>query len=126
MWLDRLDVLKTLRERERSEAYRVLAASPPKVILWSYRIDAIYPVVAPLIRDSYLSIGPKLRIAGLLLRRGQRTTFDVPVVGRYALYTPNGYSVMGEVELDGVIMKPPFRLDKGHSGWPCGPARAWH
>lgn len=113
LWLDRLYVLKTVRERERSEAYKVFASSPPKVILWSYRMDAIYPVVDPLIRDSYLSIGPNLRIAGRLLQRGQRTTFDVPVAGRYALYTPNGYSVMGEVEVDGVVMKPPFRLDKG-------------
>lgn len=79
LWLDRLYVLKTVRERERSEAYKVFASSPPKVILWSYRMDAIYPVVAPLIRDSYLAIGPNLRIAGRLLRRGQRTTFDVPV-----------------------------------------------
>lgn len=113
LWLDRLYVLKTLREGRQSEAYNVFANTPPKIILWSYRMESVYPVVAPLIRDSYVQVAPNLRIAGRLLRAGEPTTFVVPVTARYALYGPTGRRQDGEVEVDGTLLEPPFRLEKG-------------
>ncbi|WP_434722980.1 DUF7055 domain-containing protein [Mesorhizobium sp. RIZ17] len=113
LWLDVHYVLKTLRESGRSEAYSVLSKSPPKLILWSYRMDYIYPVVAPLILNSYVRIAPNLRIAGVLLQSGERKIFDVPIAGSYALYNEDGSQLSGRVEVDGKVLAPPVQFSTG-------------
>ncbi|RRH96483.1 hypothetical protein EH240_22785 [Mesorhizobium tamadayense] len=113
LWLDKHYVLKTLRESGRSEAYNVLSNSPPKLILWSYRMDYIYPVVAPLILNSYVRVAPNLRIAGSSLYPGQRKIFDVPIAGGYALYSTDGAPLRGQLEIDGAVLDPPFHLATG-------------
>ncbi|WP_292530556.1 hypothetical protein, partial [Mesorhizobium sp.] len=86
LWLDRHYVLATLRQGDRSEAYEIFSKSPPKMILWSYRMEYIYPVIAPLIRNSYVTVAPNLRIAGSRLYLGEQEVFDVPIPGVYGLY----------------------------------------
>lgn len=113
LWLDKHYVLKTLRESGHSDAYNVLSKSPPKLILWSYRMDYIYPVVAPLILNSYVRIAPNLRIAGSRIYPGQRKIFDVPIAGSYALYSADGTPLWGQVEIDGTVLGPPFHLATG-------------
>jgi hypothetical protein len=113
LWLDRHAVLQTLRERQASEAYRIFATAPPKVIIWSYRMDAIAPVVDPLIRDSYVRIAANIRIAGARLRRGEAVPFSVPLAGRYALYDLKGNPVPGRLALDGASLEAPLELRKG-------------
>ena len=113
LWLDRHYVLKTLREDQNSEAYRIFASHPPKAIIWSYRMDGIDRVVAPLIRDSYVGVAPNLKIAGRQLRRGATTFFRVPVGGEYALYDSEGKAVAGTVIVDGVPFSAPLRLEPG-------------
>ena len=106
LWIDRHYVLKTLAEKQGSDAYRLLAATPPKLIIWSYRMDAIAPVVGPLIAPSYVQVAPNLRLAGLALRRGQALQFVVPVAGEYALYDRDGRPVNGAVTVDGRTAAP--------------------
>jgi hypothetical protein len=113
LWLDRKYVLKTRRERDRSEAYRLLANSPPKVILWSYRMDGIAPVIYPLLRDSYVRIAPNLRIAGRRLEPGVPVTFVVPLAGKYALYSATGMRLQGEMDIDGATYASPITLAPG-------------
>jgi len=113
LWLGRAEILKTLRDGDQSEAYQVLANSPTKIILWSYRMDGIYPVVEPLIRNSYVQVAPNLRLAGRRLRLGERVTFDVPIAGRYALYSASGQPLRGQVEIDGAVLDPPLGLEPG-------------
>jgi hypothetical protein len=113
LWLDRTYVHRTLRERENSEAYALLASSPPKVILWSFRMNDIYPVVAPLIQDSYVQVAPNIRMAGRRLNHGRPTRFDVPVGGTYALYSTTGEPLQGKVELNGKTLGSPIQLQRG-------------
>jgi hypothetical protein len=113
LWLDRHYVLRTLREKESSEAYRIFADHPPKAVLWSYRMDAVEPVMGSLIRESYVQIAPNLRVAGRRLNRGQPALFDVPVPGRYALYSDSGEPSNGQVEVGGVIHSSPVQLERG-------------
>ncbi|HEY6815678.1 MAG TPA: hypothetical protein VI168_09080, partial [Croceibacterium sp.] len=101
LWLDVHFVLATLAERENSEAYRILTEDPPKIVIWSYRMEAIKSVVGPLIEDSYVRVAPNLRLAGQRLSRGKATMFDVPVGGVYRLYDAAGNAVQGRLELDG-------------------------
>lgn len=105
-----------MRQGSRSEAYRILATSPPKVILWPYRMDHIYPVVGPLIDDSYVKVAPNIRVAGRALALGKPTSFHVPVAGRYALYSG----------VDGRQLSRPSELPRGKSQVTLrnGPARA--
>ena len=110
LWLDRKYVLKTLQEKQESEAYKIFAVSPPKVVLWSYRMEAIEPVVGSLIRRSYVAVAPNLRIAGRHLRSGRQETFAVPIAGQYQLYNSVGQPVAGQVEVDGRLLTPPVRL----------------
>ena len=113
LWLDRHYVLKTLREGTNSEAYRIFAESPPKIILWSYRMDNIYPVVAPLIDNSYVRVAPNLRIVGRRLDPGKPKVFNVPIAGTYRLYSETGEALQGKVEIDGAVLVPPVALGKG-------------
>ncbi|CAN7721152.1 DUF7055 domain-containing protein [Mesorhizobium sp. LjNodule214] len=113
LWLDRHSIFATLREGRNSEAYNVFSKSPPKMILWSYRMDNIYPVVAPLIANSYVSVAPNLRIAGCRLNPGEKKFFDVPIAGSYALYSATGTPLQGSVEIDGAVLHPPFHLETG-------------
>lgn len=113
LWLDRASILKTVRENQASEAYRIFAIRPPKVILWSYRMDKIEPVIAPLLRDSYVGIAPNLRIAGRRLHHGRPARFDVPIAGTYALYDGNGEPLQAELEVDGSVLGPPFHFMRG-------------
>jgi hypothetical protein len=113
LWLDRKYVLATLREGQASEAFQVLTRTAPKIILWSYRLDAIHPVIAPAVQHSYVRVAPNLRIAGRDLIAGRRATFKVPVAGRYALYTRVGAPLQGQVEVDGQMLTAPFQLAAG-------------
>lgn len=113
LWLDRHAILQTLREGKGSEAYRIFASSPPKVILWSYRMDAIVPVVGPLIRDSYVRVAPNIRLAGAGLRIGEAVAFEPPVAGRYAVYDLSGRPARAQVEVDGVAAALPLVLERG-------------
>ena len=126
LWLDRKYVLKTLAENQASEAYKIFAAAPPKVILWSYRMDAVEPVVGPLIRQSYVAVAPNLRIAGRHLHSGTQERFVVPYAGQYQLYDGAGQPVTGQVEVDGRLLAPPFRLRTGPAAVTLrnGPAQA--
>lgn len=113
LWLDRHYVLKTLREREKSEAYAILSQTPPKIILWSYRTEAIYPVIAPAIRDSYVRIAPNVRLAGRRLRLGKPEKFVVPIAGTYRLYDAAGQPVQGQLKIAGKVVQSPIKLAPG-------------
>jgi hypothetical protein len=115
LWLDRHYVLRTLHEARDSEAYRIFSKDPPKVILWSYRMDAIYPVVAPLIRDSYVHIAPNLKIAGRQLTLAQPAVFDVPIAGRYSLYSKSGTAVQGTLEVNGMVFDSMVQMQGGRN-----------
>lgn len=112
LWLDRHAILDTLQKDNKSEAYRIFSESPPKLIIWNYRIDSILPVILPLVRDSYVKVAPNIRMAGVLLRRGSPATFDAPVAGRYALYDGTGSPVQGAVEVNGA-KRSPLDLQRG-------------
>lgn len=113
LWLDRHAILETRREGHQSEAWGIFAHSPPKIILWSYRMEAIEPVVGPLIRESYVQVAPNVRIAGIRLRRGQATAFNVPIGATYALYDLNGVLLRDYFNLDGSDVKQPVPLKRG-------------
>ncbi len=113
LWLDRHAILATLGEGKNSEAYRIFANSPPKLILWSYRMDAIIPLVAPLIRDSYVPVAPNIRMAGVRLRPGVQTNFVVPIAGRFALYDLSGRPVRAELEVGDAAATQPLVLRRG-------------
>jgi len=110
LWLDRHAVLLTLSEGTRSDAWHLFAERPPKLVIWSYRMEAIMPVVGPLIRQSYVQVAPNIRVAGVRLRAGQPTRFNVPVAGDYALYDESGRPLHGELEIDGSLVRTPVRL----------------
>lgn len=113
LWLDRFYVLRTLREGERSEAFRALTQTPPKMILWSYRMNDIAPVVGPLIRDRYVQVAPNIRLAGRRLHVGRTVRFDVPIAGRYKLYSDTGEPLAGQIEIDGHLRTSHFDLPAG-------------
>ena len=109
LWLDGTMFSRHCGKAGNSEAYNVFSKSP-RSVLWSYRMDNIYPVVAPLIVNSYVSVAPNLRIAGCRLNPGEKKFFDVPIAGSYALYSATGAPLQGSVEIDGAVLDPPFHL----------------
>jgi hypothetical protein len=113
VWLDRFTILQSLREGRGSEVYRSFVARPPKVVLWSYRLDAIRPLIAPLIRSGYVRIAPNIWVAGRRLTAGKPALFDVPVAGVYALYGPDGEPFGGRVEVDDELLGSKIMLKPG-------------
>lgn len=113
LWLDRHSILRTIREATNSEAYRIFANTPPRLIIWSYRMDGIEPVVGDLIRDSYVRVAPNVRMAGRRLRAGQPTKFNVPLAGTYALYSADGRPLSGELVAGSAIANGAVHLNPG-------------
>lgn len=110
LWLDAWYVLKTLREGKDSEAWQVLTQSPPKVILWSYRLSNIHSVIAEAIDNSYVQVAPNIRMAGRRLRIGHQEEFKVPLAGRYQLYSETGAPVSAQMKVEGITLTPPITL----------------
>jgi hypothetical protein len=111
LWLDRASIQKTVQAGARSEAHRIFSNSPPKIIIWSLRMDGIYPVVAPIIKESYVQVAPNIRMAGRRLKLGVPTRFDAPLAGSYDLYSPTGQPQRGNVEINGKALSPPLWID---------------
>jgi hypothetical protein len=113
LWLDRAYVLRTKREGVKSDAYRTFLQTPPKLILWSYRMDSIAPVVMPLIAPSYVKVAPNIRLAGARLDPGRTVEFAVPVAGRYAIYDLDGRAVGVPLAIDDIVRVGPQYLNRG-------------
>ena len=113
LWIDQHYRFKTIREGKNSEAYRIFATSPPKLIIWSYRMNNIASVVGGLIQNSYVRIAPNIRMAGRWLNRDEPARFDVPLAGRYRLYDQTGRELKCRIETGGTLLEPPFALAAG-------------
>jgi hypothetical protein len=113
LWLDRHFVLATLDERENSEAYRILTEDPPKVVLWSYRMEAIKPVIGSVIENSYARVAPNVMLAGQRLSLGKPVEFNTAIAGTYRLYDATGRSVSGRIDVDGAIYGSRVTLARG-------------
>jgi hypothetical protein len=113
LWLDVPLVIRTLHEGNRSEVYRIFADSPPKLVIWSYRMDSIEPVVGPLIRNSYVRVAPNIWLAGQRLPRGRAVIFDAPIAGDYRLYDAAGHAVSGHLRIGGRTVDSAIRLARG-------------
>lgn len=113
LWLDAWHALRTLQEGKNSEAWRVFTQSPPKIILWSYRLSSIYPVIAEAIDNSYVQVAPNIRIAGRLLQSSRQEEFKVPLAGTYQLYSETGAPVSAQIKVDGITLTPPVILPTG-------------
>ena len=113
LWIDQHYRFKTIREGKNSEAYRIFATTPPKLIIWSYRMNNIASVVGGLIQSSYVRIAPNIRMAGRRLDRDEPARFDVPLAGRYRLYSAAGAELQCRIESGGTLLEPPFALATG-------------
>jgi len=54
------------------------------------------------------------KILNYLLHAGNLQTFNVPIAGEYQLYSESGSVVSASVEVDGVMLTPPFKLTSGN------------
>lgn len=113
LWLDRTYVLRTLAEGQDSEVHRIFTTNPPKLIIWSYRLDAIKDVIEPLVRSSYVQVAPNIRIAGTRLMAGHPVDFIAPVPGRYEVYDLNGKRSDAQLEVDGIASGAVVDLARG-------------
>ena len=113
VWLDQNAVQQTLREGANSVTYHMFERSPPKLVIWSYRMDAIESVVGRQVNARYVRVSPNLWLAGRRLSPGRPVRFVVPVAGTYALYNANGAPARGLVDVNGVARTTPLVLDEG-------------
>lgn len=113
LWLDARNVVVTREQGQASEAYRGLRDTPPKIILWSYRMDAIEPVVGALVRASYVHVSPNIWLAGSRLASGRTGSFVAPIGRPYSLYDDTGHAIPGSIEVDGKALSVPVTLAAG-------------
>src|SRR5690606_30980759 len=62
LWLDAMEVRRTLLAGEDSSLSRALASNPPDVVIQSYRTTLLHPVLGESLREGYVSAGPNLLI----------------------------------------------------------------
>lgn len=113
VWLDRNAVQQTLHDGKLSAAFRMFEDSPPKLLIWTYRLDAIESVVGQQINAGYVRVSPNLWLAGRRLVPGQPVKFMVPLAGTYRLYREDGQSVEGTVDVGGTAYGSPIHLNAG-------------
>ncbi|PEQ14234.1 hypothetical protein B2G71_01090 [Novosphingobium sp. PC22D] len=113
LWLDRGFLMRTLAEGRRSDVYRGLDAAPPKLIIASYRIDALRDLIGDLTARRYVRVSPNILLLGTHLERGRTTRFEVVAPGIYGLYAKDGQPLAGQVSVDGKVVTAPVTLAKG-------------
>lgn len=64
LWLDAMEVQRTLRADEQSALFQAFVIDPPSVVVLNYRIDAMEPLLGTLLKRDYTPAG-----ANLLIRR---------------------------------------------------------
>lgn len=112
LWLDRPLIYRTLEQGQNSELFAIFTKSPPKTVIWSYRMDAVEPVIRRQLEASYVKVAPNIRVPGRNLERALPTVFDVPIAGRYTLYSDNGQALKGQIVIDGAAVELPVFLHK--------------
>ncbi|MBE5073421.1 hypothetical protein IM511_03765 [Erythrobacteraceae bacterium E2-1 Yellow Sea] len=115
LWLDRLMVQRSLAEGEASELYEIFQRVPPRTLIWSYRMALVEPVIRHQLNSSYVKVAANIRVPGRYLEKGSPTVFDVPISGRYALYSSGGQALRGCIVYDGKVIEPPLFLPKGNA-----------
>lgn len=110
LWLDLPLVRQTLEQGEDSELYLIFERAPPKTLIWSYRMDAVAPVIQEIIDSSYVRVAPNIFVAGTELNNGTPTFFKPPIAGWYNLYSRTGQLLRGRVVRDGEEIELPIFL----------------
>lgn len=113
LWLDAKGIQTALAQGQASQAFAGLSGSPPALIIWSYRMDLIEPLLSPLLERSYVPVAPNIRLPGISISPGRPTEFDVPKAGLYRLYGENGEALAGAVEINGTQRATPVELERG-------------
>lgn len=113
LWLDLPMVLRMQEQGQASELYLIFQRSPPETVIWSYRMDAVEPVIRDRLEASYVKVAPNIRVPGRMLESGLPTRFDAPKAGRYTLYSDRGLAVEGQLKIDGETVQLPASIAAG-------------
>lgn len=113
LWLDRGSILSTLDQGSESQAYKSLAEHTPKLLIWSYRLENILPVIGALVQDRYVHVAPNIWMVGCRLPQNREISFEVVRPGKYRLYSERGERLNAPLAINGQSAKPPFDLAAG-------------
>lgn len=84
----------------------------PKLLILTYRLHAMAPILAPLMAGSYVPVDPNILLAGAALRGGA-TDFVNRWEGEYRLYGGDGRPAEGPYRVDGREVRGAVRLGLG-------------
>ena len=112
LWLDVPLVWRSIQEQKQSELYEIFSRTPPKTIIWSYRMEAVAPVIQEVLDASYTKVSPNILMAGRNLKINVPVNFVPPISGQYNLYSRDGLPLRGTVSLDGKVVSLPLKLGR--------------
>lgn len=112
LWLDARNVMKTLDQKSASEAAVGLKENPPKLIIWSYRMLNIEPVVGDWIERHYVKVDPNLWVTGSNIAPGKASPVQIVWAGEYRVYGKGGEPLPGTLS-NGTLTGPILKLEAG-------------
>lgn len=114
-WLEHRFILQIQADAARGEhplIERVLRGEP-KVWILNYRTAAIWDILEPFLRTSYVRVGANLLLAGVRLTPGEETAFNVRWGGSYRVVGRDGTPRVADLRIDGRSVDGPVHLAPG-------------
>lgn len=113
VWLDAMGMEAALRGGPQSAAARIFATDPPEVVIESYRLARLGPVIGRVLSESYVRVADNIRVQGADIAPGQERTFRV-LRGREFAATGSGPGgACAEAMVGGAWRAAPLRLEPG-------------
>lgn len=115
VWLDARGLDQTLDAGTDSVVAQTFQTAPPEVVIETYRLTKLDPLLGPILSKSYLRVADNILIQGALILPGETRSFQV-LRPRAFVAVARGTTgpTCAQVMIDGLWRELPPLLDRGH------------
>ncbi len=112
-WLDARQVHIANTEGEASDVMQKLRATPPHLIIDSYRIRNLHDLLSPFLENAYVRVAPNILVPGIRLPDAREVVFKTPLEQEFGLFDKRGQPVQMPLLVDGTLVQLPVVLQPG-------------
>ncbi|MBC7285717.1 glycosyltransferase family 39 protein [Hoeflea sp.] len=115
VWLDARGIDETLYAGADSLVAQTFQTAPPEVVIETYRLTKLDPLLGPILSESYLRVADNILMQGALILPGETRSFQV-LRARAFVVVARGTTgpACAQVMIDGLWRELPPSLDRGH------------
>lgn len=114
-WWDAGGIASVINDAKRGGYKQIddIFSMSPKVWIFNYRINKLWPLIGERLTNSYVRIFPNVLVSGAPVQSGKETVFKNWWEGVYSLYEANGSRSQKTFVLDGISVSGPIRVKRG-------------